>query len=198
MNKPKHIIVHHSITPRDLNNDVTENSFNNTHKSKGFPASYFNGNTWYIGYHYVIYGDGEVRQYRTAGTVGAHCKEENMNYKSIGICLVGDFDKEMPSMAQIDSLKRLVDKLRADLNIPYENIAPHRKYATYKSCYGTNLPDDPNEMLNKTDNNITEADLAHRRFRSEGVIKQDKDLSSSPNWGELLIVLDRLNPDKHG
>jgi len=152
-NKPQHIIVHHSITPRDLNSDITETSFNNTHKNRGFPASYFKGNTWHIGYHYVIFGDGEVRQYRAHKTVGAHCKEESMNFKSIGICLTGNFDVEYPSKAQVDALRDLVGFLREELSIPVKNIAPHRKYATYKSCWGKNLPDDPNELL---DSNVEE------------------------------------------
>ena len=195
-NKPQNIVVHHSITPRDLNPDVTENSFNQTHKSKDFPASYWNARTWYIGYHFVIYGNGEVRQYRALNTVGAHCKEDNMNFKSIGICLAGDFDKEMPSTAQIDSLRTLVNSLRADLNIPHANIFPHRKFAPYKSCWGTNLPDNPNDLLELKDKAPSDADLAHRRFKAEGIIKQDKDLVSPVTWGEFLIVLNRLFPKK--
>lgn len=186
-NKPKHIILHHSITPRDLNKDITENSFNNSHKAREFPASFFKGNTWYIGYHYVIYGDGEIRQYRDHNEPGAHCKEDGMNYKSIGICLVGDFDNETPSKAQIGSLRGLVNELRDTLSISVENIAPHRKYATYKSCYGTSLPDDPNELLVEH-----WSDEAFKWAKEYEIVTNDHGPDSPVTWGEFVTVIKRL------
>lgn len=138
-NNPQNLIIHHSITPRDLNVKTTERSIQNNHKNRGFPVSSMG---WNIGYQYVIYGNGEVRQYRQDSEEGAHTKEQGMNFKSIGICLIGDFDKEFPNDVQIASLKRLMQNKIIQYSIPPKNIFPHRKFATYKSCYGSHLGDD--------------------------------------------------------
>lgn len=146
VNIPKHIIVHHSITPRDLSADKTQGSINTTHKNRGFPKSALG---WYIGYHYIIFGDGSVRQYRGDREVGAHCSQQGMNFNSIGVCLAGNFDNpsstpllkpETPSAAQMKALGQLLQQLSAKYNIPKERVVPHRKYAP-KSCFGNVLPD---------------------------------------------------------
>lgn len=137
-NNPQNIIVHHSITPRDLDVGMTERSIQNNHKARGFPVSSMG---WNIGYHYIIYGNGEARQYRQDTEEGAHTKEQGMNFKSIGVCLIGDFDKEYPSNGQTEQLKNLMRTKLGKFQIPITNIFPHRKFATYKSCYGNRLSD---------------------------------------------------------
>ena len=138
-NKREYVIVHHSITPRDLNANITESSFNNSHKRRGFPKS---TKGWYIGYHFVVFGDGEVRQYRKDNETGAHCREGSMNFKGVGICMVGNFDKEVPSKEQALATLKLIKQLQKDYKIPSANVQGHREYATYKSCPGNNIPDD--------------------------------------------------------
>jgi len=140
-NTHEYIIVHHSITPRDLNADITENSFNNSHAAR-FGSKYRSGTGWYIGYHYVVYGNGEVRQYRRDNETGIHCKEDSMNFKGIGICMAGDFDKETPSKEQALATLKLIKSLQKQHKIPSGNVKGHREYATYKSCPGNNIPDD--------------------------------------------------------
>jgi hypothetical protein len=139
INNPQNLIVHHSITPRDLDIATTERSIQNNHKARGFPLSSMG---WNIGYQYIIYGNGEIRQYRQDTEEGAHTKEQEMNFKSIGICLIGDFDKELPSDNEVSSLTQLMLKKVDQYLIPSDNIFPHRKFATYKSCYGNLLSDD--------------------------------------------------------
>jgi hypothetical protein len=145
VNVPQNIIVHHSITPRDLDPNTTEASIERNHKARGFPISSLG---WHIGYHYMIFGNGEVRKYRVDTEEGAHCVEQSMNFKSIGICLIGDFDNEMPSQAQINSLRDLMQRKLTTFGINSANIYPHRHFAIdpvtglpYKSCFGDNLPD---------------------------------------------------------
>lgn len=139
MNIVQNLIIHHSITPRDLEIAKTETSINRNHKDRGFPKSSLG---FYVGYHYMIFGSGELRQYRQENEQGAHTKEQGMNFKSLGICLIGDFDKEEPSKEQIETLTQLLTAKIKTYNIPLINIYPHRKFATYKSCYGLKLTDD--------------------------------------------------------
>jgi len=135
MNKPQNIIVHHTLTARDT---TTFESVNAYHK-KTF--NFISSLGFYIGYHYFITADGKVTRGRADTDIGAHTKEQSMNYKSIGICLAGNFDGEYPSDAQIVNLKSLLHDLAARYNIGADRIVPHRKYAP-KSCYGSRLSDD--------------------------------------------------------
>lgn len=141
---PEHIVVHHSITPRDQDQNRAEQGINNTHKERfNFKSSL----GWYVGYQYIIYGNGELRQYRKDSEPGTHTKEQSMNFKSIGVCLTGNFDSELPSTAQVNTLtKFLKDKSK---QYAIKSIRPHRFYAGYKSCYGNKLKDDWASNLTK-------------------------------------------------
>jgi N-acetylmuramoyl-L-alanine amidase len=93
-----------------------------------------------IGYHYGledINGQYEVLVGRDLNTTGAHCKEAEMNEKAIGVCLVGNFDEELPSIGIIDRALRFVSGLTLILDVPIRNVIAHRDFATYKSCPGT-------------------------------------------------------------
>lgn len=96
----KRIIIHHSAT---TSGDVV--SFNNYH---------INTNGWYmVGYHYVIKKDGTIQQGRPLTVVGAHAG--NNNYDSVGICLVGNFEKEKPTEKQYDSLAKLIKYVKEEV-----------------------------------------------------------------------------------
>jgi hypothetical protein len=60
-----------------------------------------------------------------------------MNYKSFGLCVVGNFDAEIPT----DEIYQLVAEKCKLLMGRYQitAIEGHRKYATYKSCPGKNF-----------------------------------------------------------
>lgn len=146
MNKPQNIVVHHSVTPRDLDMLKTERSIENNHGQRGFNRSTLG---WHVGYHYIIYGNGQIKQYRTDLEQGAHCAEQSMNFKSLGVCLIGDFDNELPSDLQVNALANFLKQKVEQYSIPLININPHRHYAInaatgkpYKSCYGSKLADD--------------------------------------------------------
>jgi N-acetyl-anhydromuramyl-L-alanine amidase AmpD len=58
------------------------------------------------GYHYFINKQGQIFKGRPDNTIGSHAK--GFNSTSIGVCFEGDFMKETPSQAQIDSGLELV------------------------------------------------------------------------------------------
>ncbi|XP_033731549.1 peptidoglycan-recognition protein SB1-like [Pecten maximus] len=58
-----------------------------------------------IGYHYLIGGDGTVFEGRGGRVKGAH--SPGYNNRSIGVCLLGDFTKTLPTTDATTSLKRL-------------------------------------------------------------------------------------------
>jgi hypothetical protein len=68
-----------------------------------------------IGYHFVISKSGKIYYTRDLSHAGAHTK--NFNQNSVGVCLIGNFDKEKPSAKQIESFKKLVAVLNEKYNI---------------------------------------------------------------------------------
>jgi len=130
--KPTHIVIHHTATPRDK---TTFKAVNEYHKKKwDFKSSL----GYYCGYHYFIETDGKITQARANDEMGAHCKADGMNHKSIGIGLTGDFTKEVPSDAQLKSLEKLVLDLEKKYNIERkENVIGHREAkGAQTSCPG--------------------------------------------------------------
>ena len=70
--------------------------------------------------------------------VGAHTK--GMNIKSIGICLSGNFDIEIPKQEQLISLKKLCTFLIKKYNISIERVIGHREVENCKkTCTGINF-----------------------------------------------------------
>jgi len=93
-----------------------------------------------IGYHFGIelIGDHyEILAGRMLDEPGAHCKEQDMNRKSIGICFLGNFDLEQPAQKQWELGLKLVRSLAGIFEIPRNKVTGHREYAPYKSCPGT-------------------------------------------------------------
>lgn len=84
----------------------------------------------------MIEPNGTVLRYRMDTEEGAHTLKENR--RSIGICLTGNFDVEMPTSQQIEALRGILGQMRGSYGLL--PIYPHRKFAV-KSCYGSLLPD---------------------------------------------------------
>lgn len=61
-----------------------------------------------IAYSFVIFPSGRVYEGRGWGIVGAHT--EGQNSVSHGICFVGNFETEQPTMAAIDAGRRLIHR----------------------------------------------------------------------------------------
>lgn len=135
MNDPNYIIIHHSLTKDGK--QVDWQAIKDYHvKEKGWND---------IGYHLGIEGvDGKymVLKGRDETTIGAHCKEGEMNRQSLGVCFVGNFDKWEVPEAQWGLGIRTVKDLMIKYKIPAVNVMGHgevmRKYkASYvKSCPG--------------------------------------------------------------
>ena len=127
MNKPKSYIIHHSLTD---DGPVLESfsAIKRNHMAKGWSD---------IGYHWVLEMVNNKLVWfkgRAESTNGAHCKEQGMNSKSIGICVVGNFDKYPPTPAHYMMLAEKIAELDAKYGqLPIE---PHHLYAAYKSCPG--------------------------------------------------------------
>ena len=85
-----------------------------------------------IGYHFLIgngHGmpDGQIEpsfRWREQ-SAGAHAGVRQYNEYGIGICLVGDFQKQPPTDAQVASVTQLVTWLRTEFHISADHILSH-------------------------------------------------------------------------
>lgn len=132
----KYIIVHHTAT------EIGKASLiHNSHQDRGF---------WYgLGYHFLIdngtlgKGDGQIEEAPrwVKQQNGAHCKAGGMNGKSIGVSLVGNFNEELPTTNQLESLAYLLKTLAQYYHIPLSNIIGHRDVeGANTDCPGKRFP----------------------------------------------------------
>lgn len=96
-----------------------------------------------IGYHFVIgngngMGDGELfvtdrwlTQQRGAHVAGS--RGNDLNKQSIGICLVGDGDRQKFTKAQITRLVQLLDTIQREMDVPAERVYLHSDVAAVSS-----------------------------------------------------------------
>lgn len=96
-----------------------------------------------LGYDFVIgngngMADGQLHVgYRWRGQLaGAHAAGKDadwFNRHAVGICLVGDGNRQRPTAAQVSQLVRLVNTLRRELGVPAERVYLHSQLAAVDS-----------------------------------------------------------------
>lgn len=120
-NKPNKIIVHHSVSARDT---TTITQINRWHKDRGFLCSSLG---YWVGYHYVIFADGTIQKVREHHEEGCHCIGQNT--ESLGVCIVGNFMNDAPTLAQKRSFGLLARDLCYGLRISPREIYGHREFS---------------------------------------------------------------------
>ena len=123
----KEIVIHHSASSKN----TTIEQLNAWHKARDFTLSSLN---FYIGYHYIILSDGKVVQTRRDNELGCHVR--NGNEGRLGICVVGNFMNEQPTVPQIESLSSLTFQLKKDYGI--KDLKGHKEF-NQTECPGENL-----------------------------------------------------------
>ena len=130
------IVIHHSAG--DFGDAAT---FDKVHRQRGWDG---------LGYHFVI-NNGHNKNGKSDGLVevgrrwrqqsqGAHCRPKGntdnyWNEHTVGICLVGNFEKQTPTARQWQSLIGLVQFLQARYGISAGAIKGHREIMPTK-CPG--------------------------------------------------------------
>lgn len=172
-NDPKWIILHHA-GGSDANPllDTSNQTFLDIDKYHQYR---WNGETksslgFYCGYHYVIDRFGTLTQARNDLEGGAHTI--GMNYSSIGICLIGNFDLTYPTPEQIKALGSILARLQARYLVPSSRIVPHRQFAS-KTCFGSLLE------------SVWGAEVLQRNVFADGFVR-----GIIKKWVELKIIVD--------
>lgn len=119
------IIVHCSATPEGKDYSVAD--IRKWHKQQGWSD---------IGYHYVVYRDGTIRDGRDVNISGAHCV--NHNAHSIGVCYIGGVasDGKTPKDTRTPSQRIALKQLLTELLMLYPNarIYGHHDFDKGKAC----------------------------------------------------------------
>lgn len=187
MNRPEFIILHHSFTE--------DNQLKNWDEIRRY---HMEDRGWRnIGYHWGIEqvdGVYEIFKGRDEIEDGAHCKEQGMNRRSIGICCVGNFDEKRPPKEQLDELVNLIKNIRSRYgNLP---LKYHRDYAInpdthepYKSCPGWKFP-----SIEELESMISThwAEMHFENLKAKGIEIHEKRLDDAVTRGELFAILDRI------
>ena len=134
----QYIVVHHSATESGSVESIHQDHLQRKDAD---------GNPWLgIGYHFVIGNgngmpDGMVEAtFRWKEQIhGAHSGDALYNARGIGICVIGDLEKNPPSQAQIKSLKQLVNVLATRHRITPERLIGHAAVKP-TACPGKHFP----------------------------------------------------------
>lgn len=122
-----YIIIHHTGAEEKNARQVKQ-----YHLSKGWRD---------VGYNYIIERDGKVVPGRSLEIPGAHTRASGMNYKSIGIALIGNFQNHCPTERQFAALVDLVTWCQQKHNIPTTNVLLHREVpGAHTLCPGRYFP----------------------------------------------------------
>ncbi len=134
----KYLVIHHSAT-----RSATLEAIDRWHRETLHTDD--------AGYHFVINNgratgtrDGQILATpRWADQrAGAHCLVKGhpeFNAQGVGICLVGHFNREQPTAAQMASLEALVAALADRYHIPLERVVGHGELKNTE-CPGTLFP----------------------------------------------------------
>lgn len=187
------IVLHHSASP-----DVPAAEIHAWHLARGWAG---------IGYHFVIRENGNIERGRPMEAIGAHAGP-GVNDNSIGICLCGDFMKEVPGAAQIKALLQLL----AWLDEYYTSavgaglaIKLHREVAA-TVCPGNLFPVEKISRLHRQAASIEGGNRLDdwknqlmREGRAAGLIHEEHlPDEPAPKWFVLTVALQVLESIKYG
>lgn len=144
---PQGIVIHHSAVPFfDNGSPLDAKALDGIHERRGYRIFYW-GQTYHVGYHYIILPDGTLETGRPEKSIGAHTKGFN-DYT--GICLIGDFSPtdnpfgekgpQEPTPEQLETLVKITSKLQFKYKIPQEKIYLHKDLNLETECPGMNFP----------------------------------------------------------
>ena len=122
VNRPKKVILHCSASPNYK--QLTVEQIDKMHRARGWSQ---------VGYHWIVYPNGELMPGRAERVVGAHTKGKNTH--SLGICLIGTdrFTEE-----QVEGLIELYDDFYKRYDIDYDAWWGHYQFAN-KICPGIDM-----------------------------------------------------------
>lgn len=133
----RYIVVHHSATREGSARSMEIYHRQKRHMENGLAYHFVIGNGRGMGDGEIFIGDRWKRQIK-----GGHLASDALNDISIGICLVGNFQRDRPSAQQMRSLYALIGYLMQRSRTSSAAVRLHRQINTKPTeCPGRNFPD---------------------------------------------------------
>jgi hypothetical protein len=131
----EHIVIHHSGTsvgkPKALDRFHRQRGMEN-----GLAYHFLIGNGQGMKDGEIFIGDRWKRQIK-----GGHLVSDELNEVSIGICLIGNFDVDKPTKAQMDTLRALLQRLLTSTHLSSAAITTHCLiHPKHTDCPGKHFP----------------------------------------------------------
>lgn len=89
-----------------------------------------------VGYHFIIDRAGRIWEARPLKYQGAHVHDENEH--NVGIMLLGNFEKQLPSNVQLASAQTMTSFIMEQYNVPVHRVYTHQELKPTR-CPGRNL-----------------------------------------------------------
>lgn len=131
------VIIHHAWRPHveataGFDNELKAVRGVETYHTAAKPA----GRAWSaIGYNFLVSQTGRIYEGRGFGKAGAHTLGQNS--KSLGICLLIDGDKYLPTPEAIEAVRDVIrEAAEQEYVVPVYDLKGHRDYQSYKTCPG--------------------------------------------------------------
>jgi hypothetical protein len=108
---------------------------------KAIQDTHVGSNGWDdIGYHLVVDPAGRAWEGRHLDRIGAHAGSRALNKGNIGILVLGNFDLQQPTAAQLDRLEELLLRLRRRFAIAGSKIYTHNAVRAVEDLGPTACP----------------------------------------------------------
>jgi len=134
----KHIVIHHSGMPQGSGKGIDRYHREERHMENGLAYHFVIGNGNGMKDGEIFIGDRWKRQIE-----GGHLAIHALNLNSIGICLIGNFEKQRPSARQLNSLEALIRYLRKRTGLSIEAVTTHQLiHPKHTLCPGRRFPTD--------------------------------------------------------
>ena len=207
MRKIDLIVLHHSGgTPTASKSDITgEQRFKvicDDHRANALKQGWIMPNQVYVcDYHFVVGQTGKIFTGQPIENPSWHATNYQVNLASIGICLLGDFEKTIPPKAQENATTRLIVELVNKYGIAIENIKRHKDIVsdiTHKAnstnCPGKNFPFDAiiNEVKKMALKKDSEVEQAKIFVIKNEIMKPYGEDYWTPERQQLAVIIYRL------
>jgi LysM repeat protein len=134
--KWKYIVIHHSASPNASVKGMDYYHRVERHMENGLAYHFVIGNG-----HSLKDGEIAIGHRWTAQLDGGHLASEALNRKSIGICMVGNYDEDKPTRKQMEALHALVEYLLARCHLNTDAVKTHQQInPIYTRCPGRYFP----------------------------------------------------------
>jgi len=133
----KHIVIHHSGMSLGSGKNIDRYHREERHMENGLAYHFVigNGNGMKNG---EIYIGGRWKKQIEGGHLAIH----SLNLNSIGICLIGNFEKDRPSARQLNSLEALIRYLQKKTGLSTNAVTTHKLiHPKHTLCPGRRFPD---------------------------------------------------------